>query len=408
MVGHLGALELAGVSFANAIFIIGMVTANCFTQGILPAVGQCFGSGDSRKITEYFANSWVINTIMVLVMCAIMSIVGIFMDKMGQDPAILGYAKSYYWIMVLSMIPTMIFFSTRFFSEGLGNTKNAMYITLSINLLNILLNWLLIFGKWGLPAMGVSGAAIATLISRILAAGVFILLLFVKEEYKPYMKGMRGTISRATMRSLLKLSLPISLQGFLEVFAFSLAIIMVGWIGAYELAAHQVAHSLSTLTFMIALGIGSATTIRVSHQYGAGNFIGLRMAGKAAIHMSVAMMGSLGLIFILFNKYIPMLYTADENVIKIASPLIIVMSLYQVFDAIQMASGSALRGLKDINIPLIFLTVAYYLICLPCAYLLAFVFDIGVIGVWIGLLLGLAFAAVMLYSRFNKLSKKLL
>lgn len=408
MVGHLGAMELAGVSFANALIIIGMVTAMCFSQGILPLVGQCFGKGEKRSITVFFTNAGVLNLIMSGIVCIVMCIIGLFLNRMGQEEVVVGFAREYYFISILSLVPTIIFSSIRYFSEGLGNTRNAMWITISTNLLNIFLNWIMIFGHWGCPALGVPGAAYATLISRIIAAGAFIILLFTDKEYKPYMNALRGTLSRKVMKVLLKISIPISAQGLLEVCTFSLAAIMVGWIGAYHLAAHQIAQNLSSLTFMIAMGIGSAATIRVSHQYGEGNLIGVRMAGKAAIFMSAVFMGTFGLIFIILNKQIPLLYTSDQRVIDIAWKLIVVMSLYQVFDAIQMASINALKGLKDITVPLIISSCAYYLICLPIGYLMGFVFKWGAVGVWIGLLIGLAFNAVFFYIRFDRLSKRLI
>lgn len=409
MVGHLGAMELAGVSFANAIFVIGFVAAIGFCQGLTPLAGQSFGKGDKGYVAKLFANSCVLNVIMMIALCAIMTVAGLFMNRMGQEEVVVGFAREYYYICVISLIPSVAFFSVRYLSEGIGNTINAMWITLGANVINIFLNWVMIFGKLGCPAFGVAGAAYATLISRILSAAAFIILLFVKKEYKPYIALLKSNnaVDRTTIKSLLKISLPVSAQGILEVFAFSLAAIMVGWLGAYQLAAHQIAQSLSSLTFMIALGIGSAATIRVSHQYGEGNFYGVRMAGKAAVHMSILLMGGCGILFIIFNKQIPMLYTTDPQVLEIAWKLVVVMSLYQIFDAIQMASMNALKGLKDINRPLLISAISYYLVCLPCAYLLGFTAGLGPVGVWIGLLIGLIFAAVLFYIRFDRLSARL-
>ena len=178
--------------------------------------------------------------------------------------------------------------------------------------------------------------------------------------------------------------------------------------GKYPLASHQVAQTLSHLTFTIATGIGAAATIRVSHQYGQGNYLETRMAGIASIHMSIAIMGTFGILFILFNRWIPYIFTDDPTVVALASKVIIVMALYQVFDALQMAAVSSLRGLKDINYPLLFSFISYYLIFLPCGYLFGFTFGFGVIGVWVGLLFGLLIAGVLYYSRFDKLTKRII
>ena len=204
------------------------------------------------------------------------------------------------------------------------------------------------------------------------------------------------------------MSIPVSLQNLLEVTAFSFAAIMVGWMGKYELAAHQIAQNLSSLSFMITTGIGSAATIRVSHQFGAGHRRDAFHAGIAAVHMAVAIMVFFGILFISLHRLIPYMYTDDTAVIPIAGKLIIILSLYQIFDAIQLASRSSLLGLKDINIPTVFSAISYYAICLPCAYLLGFTLGLGPEGVWIGLLLGLAAAALMFCTRFIRISRRLI
>lgn len=407
MVGHLGAAELAGVSFANAIIMIGLVFAIGFTQGITPLVGQYFGKGDGKAVATALSNSAVLNAIMAILLTGIMVMAGTFMDRMGQDPEVLEHARRYYFIIAAGFFPMTVFFNIRFFSEGIGNTRNEMWITIGTNILNIFLNWVLIYGNLGAPELGVAGAAWATFISRIMGAAAFLIILFRVEEYRKFVRlTPKNPIKISEIYRQLKLSLPISLQNLLEVTAFSFAAIMVGWIGKYELAAHQIAQNLSSLSFMIATGIGSAATIRVSHQFGAGRREDAFHAGKAAVHMAVAIMVFFGIIFISLHNRIPFIYTEDTNVIPIAGRLIIILSLFQVFDAIQLASRSSLLGLKDINIPLIFSAISYYVICLPSAYLLGFIFGLGPDGVWIGLLLGLAVAAIMFYTRFVKISKR--
>lgn len=407
MVGHLGAAQLAGVSFANAIIMIGLVFAIGFAQGITPLVGQYYGKGDGKSVAVALCNSAVLNAIMAAVLTLVMIAAGLMMDRMGQDREVLGYAKEYYFIIVAGFIPMIAFFNIRFFSEGIGNTRNEMWITVGTNLINIFLNWVLIYGNLGAPELGVAGAAWATFISRVLGAVIFLIILFRVEEYRRFVRQTPPKpIKTSEIIRQLKLSLPVSLQSLLEVTAFSFAAIMVGWIGKYELAAHQIAQNLSSLSFMTATGIGAAATIRVSHQFGAGRREDAFHAGKAAVHMAVAIMVFFGLVFITFHKSIPYIYTDDPNVIPAAGRLIIILSLFQVFDAIQLASRSSLLGLKDINIPLIFSAISYYVICLPSAYLLGFTFGFGPEGVWTGLLLGLAVASAMFYTRFVRISKR--
>ena len=407
MVGHLGAAELAGVSFANAIIMIGLVFAIGFTQGVTPVIGQHFGKGDGRAVASALCNSAVLNTVMAVVLTGIMLTVGAFMDRMGQDPEVLAHAKDYYFIIVAGFIPMIAFFNVRFFSEGIGNTRNEMWITIGTNLINIFLNWVLIYGNLGAPRLGVAGAAWATLISRVLGAIAFLFILFRVEEYRKFVRlTPRSPIHLSEIYRQLKMSIPVSLQNLLEVTAFSFAAIMVGWMGKYELAAHQIAQNLSSLSFMITTGIGSAATIRVSHQFGAGRRRDAFHAGVAAVHMAMAIMVFFGILFISMHRLIPYMYTDDTAVIPIAGKLIIILALYQIFDAIQLASRSSLLGLKDINIPTVFSAISYYAICLPCAYLLGFTFGLGPEGVWIGLLLGLAAAALMFCTRFVRISKR--
>ena len=183
---------------------------------------------------------------------------------------------------------------------------------------------------------------------------------------------------------------------------------MVGWIGKHTLAAHQIAISMSSMSFMIAIGIGAAATIRVSHQYGERNYIGTKMAGVASVHMSITFMGSFGLLFILLRRFIPMIFTTDPVVIEIASELLFMVALLQVFDALQLSCLASLRALKDVNLPLIFSAISYFLICLPAGYLLGFVLDMGAVGVWLGLTLGLLLVGVLFYIRFTRLADRII
>ena len=394
MVGHLGAAELAGVSFANAIIMIGLVFAIGFTQGVTPVIGQHFGKGDGRAVASALCNSAVLNAIMAVTLTGIMLAVGAFMDRMGQNPEVLTHARDYYFIIVAGFIPMIAFFNIRFFSEGIGNTRNEMWITIGTNLLNIFLNWVLIYGNLGAPRLGVAGAAWATLISRIAGAITFLIILFRVEEYRKFVRlTPRKPIHLSEIYRQLKMSIPVSLQNLLEVTAFSFAAIMVGWMGKYELAAHQIAQNLSSLSFMITTGGRRRDAFH---------------AGVAAVHMAMAIMVFFGILFISLHRLIPYMYTDDTAVIPIAGKLIIILSLYQIFDAIQLASRSSLLGLKDINIPTVFSAISYYAICLPCAYLLGFTLGLGPEGVWIGLLLGLAAAALMFCTRFIRISRRLI
>lgn len=406
MVGHLGTSQFAGVGFANMVFTVGFVFCTCFTQGMIPHIGQSYGKSEHRTVAGFFTNGLLLDTI---VCCAVMAIMfGIIplMDHMGQDPQILGYAKEYYRIMVWSLAPCIMFYVIRALTEGVGNTSYTMYITISCNILNIFLNWVLIYGHLGFEAMGVAGAATATFISRVAMMLTGLAILLSGKLYKRYLPDIRPSLlDMGQMKVLAKTSFPIAFQGLVEVTAFSLAGIMVGWFGQEAMAAHQAAQTIITFSFMVAQGVGVAATIRVSHQYGEKRYADARKAGFAATHISIALMALAGITFILFNDVIPYIFTSDPQVASIAGNLLYVASAFQLFDATQLSALAALRALADVKWPLILSIFSYYCLCIPLGYIAGSVMGLGPIGVWFGLLIGLMFASGLFLLRFNRLTR---
>ena len=405
MVGHLGTSQFAGVGFANALFSMGLVFCTCFTQGVIPFIGQNFGRGEHKKVAQYFTNGMVLDIIMCLVLMGSMLAAVPLMDHMGQDPQILGYAKEYYKIMVYSLAPFVIFYVIRALTEGVGNTKYTMYITVFCNALNIFLNWVLIFGHCGFEAMGVEGAAVATFISRMAMMAIGIAILLTGKLYKRYLADIKlSALNLKQFIQVARTSFPISLQGLVEVTTFSVAGIMVGWFGEVAMAAHQASQTFITFSFMVAQGVGVAATIRVSHQYGEKRFADARKAGFAASHISLVLMAMAGITFVLFNDVIPYIFTKDEAVVEIAGHLLYVAAAFQLFDAVQLSALASLRALADVKWPLITSLVSYYLVGLPFAYVAGTIWNWGPVGVWTGLLLGLMLAAILFLYRFNKLT----
>lgn len=406
MVGQLGTSQFAGVGFANALFSMGLVFCTCFTQGLIPFIGQSYGRGEHGKVSEYFTNGILLNALMCIAVMAIMMAAVPLMDYMGQDPRILGYAREYYRIMVWSLAPFIIFYVLRALTEGVGNTKYTMYITVFCNVLNIFLNWVLIFGHFGVEAMGVEGAAWATFISRCAMLGIGIAILLSGKLYKRYLGDIRfRALNFSQFKDVMKTSFPMSFQGLVEVTTFSIAGIMAGWFGEVAMAAHQASQTIITFSFMVAQGVGVAATIRVSHQYGERRFADARKAGFAASHISIALMALAGITFILFNDVIPYIFTQDHHVAEIASKLLYVAAAFQLFDAVQLSALASLRALADVKWPLITSLFTYYVIGLPFAYFAGTTFGLGPVGVWLGLLAGLMLAAILFLYRFNKITK---
>ncbi|MDR0364796.1 MAG: MATE family efflux transporter [Bacteroidales bacterium] len=409
MVGHLGAMELAAISFIGVVYMVGMIFGMGFTLGLTPLVGVAYGEKNHEKIGRLFQNSLLMNLVSTIFFASILLIAGSFLDRMGQEPIVVDIARPAYYIIAWSFIPQMIFFSGRQFAEGIGNTKIAMYVTITCNLLNIFLNYVMIYGKLGFPAWGLTGAATATLISRICMAIGMIFVIFRLDIFNRYFKFFKtGGFSWKYIKQLISIGAPISIQTGTEVLTFSLCGIMIGWINGISLAANQVTQTMVSLTFMIALGVASATTIRVSHQLGEKNYVGVRKAGFASMHLGLGFMSISALCFILFRNYIPYIFTSDPEVIAISSQLFIIAGIFQLFDGLQAVSMAALRGIADAKIPSIISFISYMIVCLSIGYCLAFIVELGAVGVWLGYIAGLGLAAIWLSLRFNKKSKNLL
>lgn len=424
MIGHVGLREFAGASFAIFVYLIPFFFLISFCCGITPFIGNSVGEGNPRKAASFFAKGLVINSILstlLLILCyAIMP----FFKYMGQDPGILPFSNAYYRIIVLSIPPAALFFTFKSFSEALGNTRVPMFVTIGINILNIFLNWCMIYGHCGFEAMGVAGAAWATLISRVAGAAILWIIFISTKEYSSVMvylsKHARKKSSTAMDASIKTVSLAeiadgagdvmgksagIGFQGLLEGVVFSVSAFMSGWFGRTAIAAYNISDQLSTATYMIAMGVGQASTIRVSTWVGEGKFEHIRKAGFAALHLALFFMVCCGVLFIIFKKSIPYIFVSEPHAAALAAELIVIVSAYQVFDATQLSAMCALRGLKDVKIPLIYSFISYYVIGMPCAYILAVPAQMGPRGIILGLTAGLATAGVLFITRFLKLTK---
>ncbi len=406
MVGHVGTVELAAASFAGSVFINGFVFGMGFTFGLTPLVGRAFGRGKHREAGELFQNGLIANMGLGILLVALMGIIALFMDNMGQTAEVEQLSVPYYLTLVVSMLPFLLFFSFKQFAEGLGNTRMAMTVTLTANVINIILNYGLIYGKLGLPEMGYMGAAYATLIARSLMPLLFIFWFFRKRKFRKYFLFFRyAAFEWKRIMSLIKVGLPIGLQIMTEVLAFSLGSILMGWLGEVALAAHQIALSMASFTFMIANGVAMATTIRVAHQYGAKNYREMRYAVFASVHLAVLFMSCTALIFLVFRNELPRLFTTDPAVIAVAGNLFIMAGIFQVFDGVQVVALASLRGLADVKKPLVYAIFCYLIVSLPISYLFAFEFNQGPQGIWFGFVAGLGLAAILFFTRFNRRSR---
>ncbi|MBP5641906.1 MAG: MATE family efflux transporter [Paludibacteraceae bacterium] len=423
MVGHYGTTDLAAVSFSNALFFTVMVFAMGALMGITPLVGHVHGRLEKllkesttdeeiahkhEQITSYLANGLIFTALMSLFSLILLAPCIGFLDAFGQEPEVVTCAKPYYILIVLSIVPFLLFTFSKQFLEGLGNTNIAMLITIGCNILNILLNWLFIYGHCGLPAMGAEGAGWASLIARCLMPICFFIAMLCKADWRRYLTSMRRyLITRREVEHLISIGMPIGLQSFAEAFLFTASFVIIGWISKESLAAHHIANQMADLTFMLALGIGSATTIRVSHQLGKGDLQAVRMASHASVHLCLLMNTIGAAIMILGRNVIPYIFTNDPEVIPIASTLLIIAGTLQYADGLQCIGAAMLRGIQDVRVPMRIALFAYIGVALPLGLALTFPIGLGAKGMWIAFVIALAIPAVLFHVRFHNQMKRL-
>jgi MATE family multidrug resistance protein len=417
MVGHYATVDLAAVSFSNALFFTVMVFAMGALMGLTPLIGIQVGkisdttdnSDESTRLAESknIISSLFQNGMLFTILLSIMTLILLggcipFLHCFGQDPAVVEVARPYFILIVISIVPFLFFTFFKQFLEGLGNTSVAMVITLVMNGINILLNWLFIYGNWGCPELGATGAGIGSLVARIGMPICFFVVMYFRREWKEYMTSMRWSKFKASViKELTKIGFPIGVQTLMETIAFTAAFIFIGWISKEALAAHQIANQICDMTFMVILGIGSATTIRVSHQLGANNLHGVRMASNASIHL-VLFINTIGAILMIgLRNQIPMLFTEDPEVIAIASKLVVLAGVLQLADGLQVVAASMLRGITDVKIPMFIALFSYTIVCISIGLFLAFPMGMGAVGIWIGFVVGLSVAAICLHIRFR-------
>ena len=403
MVGRLGAAELAAVSLANAVFIALLVVGMGVSFALPPLLAEADSQNNTTAISRYFKHSLVINIAYAFLAIACIELLIPTMNNWKQETEVVELAIPYLRISAISMLPFMVFQTFRCYSDGRSETLPPMYAMLTANVVNIVLNYMFIYGNWGAPALGVSGAALGTLMARLCMLLLLVGILFRwKNLWQEIQQINFKNYQKSIFKRLLKLGIPTSLQGFFEVTAFGAAAIMAGQISKEAQAAHQIAINLASISFLICTGIAMAATIRVGNQFGLNNLLGIRKAGFSAILQVAFFMFCTSIIYIIFRKFFPSLYINNEEVIQIAAGLLILASIFQIPDGVQVASAGALRGLQDVNIPTVITFVAYWIIALPLSYFLAFHKQLGASGIWIGLTIGLSITAIFMTYRFHK------
>lgn len=408
MVGRYGTNELAAASFVNNMFNLVIMFATGFSYGLTPIVGRLFGRNELSAIGGCLKNGLFANLLMAILLTLGMGVLYLNLHRLGQPEELLPLMRPYYLTLLVSIVFVMLFNAFKQFADGITDTRIAMWMLLGGNLLNIVGNWLLIYGKCGFPEMGLLGAGVATLVSRIVMVASFALYFFCSSRYRVYREGfMLVNVNRASFKEVNTLGLPIALQITLETASFSLTTVMVGWLGTLALAAHQVMLTVGQFGFMLYYGMAAAITVRVSNFHGVHDLMNLRRAVATGLRIILAMAVCVTILMFVFRWNIGMWFTNSQDVALMVASLVIPFCVYQFGDGLQCAFSNALRGISEVKQMVLISFVAYVLISLPAAYVLAFVCDMGLIGIWWSFPLGLTSAGILFRQNFRSKMRKI-
>lgn len=409
MIGQLGPAPLAAVSLGNSMVFIALSLGIGFSFAITPLIAEADGAGDIQKGRSYFHHGAILCTINGIFLFIALLIAKPVLYYLDQPPEVVELAIPYLNIVAFSMIPLMIFQAFKQFADGLSQTKYAMYATLIANVVNVVFNYLLIYGIWIFPRLELEGAAIGTLISRFFMLWFVWEILRRKKKFAEYFKwGKKESLNSDVFKRLLNLGFPTALQMLFEVGIFTATVFLAGLLGTNPQAANQIALNLVSMTFMIAVGLGVTATIRVGNQKGLANFKDLRRIAMSTFLLVFLIEAVFALGFILLKDWLPTFYLDNVEVILLAAQLLVIAALFQLSDGLQVVILGALRGLQDVRIPTIICFISYWIIGFPVSWYFGKAENLGSMGIWLGLLAGLSASALMLYIRFHYLSKKLI
>lgn len=418
MVGQLGTAELAAVSLANSLILVFMYVGTGFSTAITPLVAEADGAANAARAKMVFKHGLVLCVLISVLLFGAIHLCKPLMKIAEQPVEVVALALPFVDLVAVSIIPMILFQALKQFADGLSETKMAMYATLVANGLNVLLNYLLIFGTFGFPKLGIIGAGIGTLVSRVAMVLILWGLLFRKERIKPLITqlDLRKYVT-PIFKKIIQLGFPSALQVFFEVALFTGAIWLSGVLGKNAQAANQIALNLSSMTYMVGVGLGVAATIRVGNQLGKEDFLALRRIGFSIFLLALLITIGFAFAFFMGKNWLPTLYldlddvvnqTDNIEVVLLAAQLIMVSAFFQLSDGLQVVALGALRGLQDVKIPTFITFVAYWVIGFPISYYLGLKTELKSIGIWIGLLAGLSASALMLYFRFRSITTRLI
>ncbi|AVM49880.1 MATE family efflux transporter [Capnocytophaga sp. oral taxon 878] len=420
MVGKVGTTELGAAALGNTAIFIAMSFAIGFSVASTSLVAMADEAGDKATAQQVMNHGMVLNSVLGVVLFLLMFTVEPVMRATGQKEDVIALAVPYTHLVAFSLIPLGVFSTFKQFADGLSMTKQAMYVTLLANLVNIFLNYLFIYGNWGCPKLGVMGAGIGTLVSRIIMPIMLFFMMKNLQKSREYVMNISfKNLQKSMFKKISNIGLPTGMQMIFETGIFTAAIWISGALSKEDLSANQIALNLSSLTFMVANGLGITAMIRIGNQLGARNYANLRRVAISVFLLVLCTQVFFAILLAVLRNWVPSLYldmnTTDiekiaENtlVINEAAKLLLIAAIFQISDGLQVTALGALRGVQDAKVPMYITFVSYWLIAFPILYILGIHTSLGTMGIWIGLLIGLTAAAVCLLYRFNRISLRLI
>ena len=402
MVGQHSTNDLAAASFVNNMFNLSIIFATGFSYGLTPIVGSLYGQNKHREIGRTLKNALWANSLIAVILTVVMGIFYLNIHRMGQPEELLPIMRPYFLVLLTSLIFVLLFNAFKQFADGITDTKTSMWILLGGNVFNIFGNWVLIYGKLGFPELGLLGAGISTLISRILMVIVFFVIFLRWKRYSTFREGfLQSGFHKGDFLQLNKLGWPIGMQMGMETASFSLTTIMVGWLGTIALATHQVMLTVSQLGFMMYYGMAAAVAVRVSYFHGQRDTRQVRHSAYAGSHLILLMAVTTSVLIFLFRNQMAGLFTDDANVQMMALQLVLPFIIYQFGDGMQCNFSNALRGIADVKPVMLIAFIAYFVVSLPAGYFFGFVLNWGLVGIWMSFPFGLTTAGLLFFFRFR-------
>nr|WP_315253022.1 MATE family efflux transporter [uncultured Flavobacterium sp.] len=418
MIGNLGSTELAAVSLGNSFIFLAMAVGIGFSTAITPLVAEADAEKNDKKIRTTFHHGLLLCTVLGVSLFMLTVLSKQLMYFMDQPEAVVLLAAPYIDWVAFSLIPVVMYQGYKQFADGLSLTKYSMYSIILTNVVHVFFNYILIYGFWIFPKLGVTGAALGTVISRILMVVFMHYLMMHNPVMKKYFKNFTfKEIKKSIIKKIVDLGIPSAMQMLFEVTLFTAAIWLSGSLGKNSQAANQIALILASSTFMVAMGLSVTAMIRVGHSRGMGDYKNLIVVARSIFLLAIITEAVFALIFVIFHNFLPHLFLNmhdpaqvldNTEIIMITSKLLLIAAIFQISDGIQVVVLGALRGLQDVKVPMYITFVAYWIVGFPISFYLGKYTDLKTVGVWIGLLAGLTAAAVFLYIRFARLTRKLI